>query len=57
MTKINKKSWIWDRTKIILKNPNNEDVILTSEDLNDQTLNYIFEDIEKYVQEEGGEIE
>tara|TARA_R110000796_G_scaffold24039_2_gene68752 strand:- start:373 stop:546 length:174 start_codon:yes stop_codon:yes gene_type:complete len=57
MTKINKKSWIWDRTRIILKNPNNEDVILTSEDLNDQTLNYIFEDIEKYVQEEGGEIE
>jgi len=57
MAKINKKLWIWDRTRIILKNPNNEEVILTSEDLNDETMNYIFEDIEKYVEEEGGKLE
>jgi len=50
------KTWQWDRTRIILKNPNDEDVVLTSEDLNDQTMNTIFEDIEEYVQKEGGKI-
>ena len=40
------KLWKWDRTRIILKNPKGEEVVLTSEDLNDQTMNNIFEDIE-----------
>ena len=51
------KTWQWDRTRIILKNPNDEDVVLTSEDLNDETMNCIFSDIEEYVHKEGGKLE
>jgi len=51
------KIWQWDRTRIILKNPNDEDVVLTSEDLNDETMNCIFSDIEEYVHKEGGKLE
>ena len=51
------KTWQWDRTRIILMNPNNEDVVLTSEDLNDETMNCIFSDIEEYVHKEGGKLE
>ena len=51
------KTWQWDRTRIILKNPNNEDVVLTSEDLNDETMNEIFSDIEEYVEKQGGKLE
>ena len=51
------KTWQWDRTRIILKNPNNEDVVLTSEDLNDETMNWSFLDIEEYVHKEGGKLE
>ena len=51
------KLWKWDRTRIILKDPKGEEVVLTSEDLNDQTMNNIFEDIEDYVEEEGGKLE
>ena len=51
------KTWQWDRTRIILKNRNNEDVVLTREDLNDETMNWIFLDIEEYVHKEGGKLE
>ena len=51
------KKWIWDRTRIILKNPKGEEVTLTSEDLNDETMNEIFNDIEEYVHKEGGKLE
>ena len=51
------KLWKWDRTRIILKDPKGEEVVLTSEHLNDQTMNNIFEDIEDYVEEEGGKLE
>ena len=50
------KLWEWDRTRIILKDPQDKEVVLTSEDLNDQTMNNIFEDIEEYVQKEGGKL-
>ena len=49
--------WKWDRTRIILKDPKGEEVVLTSEDLNDQTMNNIFEDIEEYVKEREGVLE
>jgi hypothetical protein len=52
-----KNEWKWDRTRIILKNPKDEEVVLTSEDLNDQTMNNIFEDIEDYVEKKGGRLE
>ena len=51
------KLWKWDRTRIILKDPKGEEVVLTSEHLNDQTMNNIFEDIEDYIEEEGGKLE
>jgi hypothetical protein len=51
------KLWKWDRTRIILKDPKGKEVVLTSEDLNDQTMNNIFEDIEDYVEKEGGKLE
>ena len=43
------KLWKWDRiSRIILKDP--KEFVLTSEDLNDQTMNNIFEDIEDFVE-------
>ena len=51
------KKWIWDRTRIILKDPEGEEITLTSEDLNDETMNEIFNDIEEYVHKEGGKLE
>ena len=52
-----KNKWIWDKTKIILKNPQGKEVILSSLNLNDETMNYIFEDIEEYVEKKGGKLE
>jgi hypothetical protein len=51
------KLWKWDRTKIILKDPNDNDVVLSSLNLNDVTCEHIFQDIEEYVQKEGGKLE
>jgi len=51
------KKWIWDKTKIILKNPQGGEVILSSLNLNDETMNYIFKDIEEYVQKKNGKLE
>ena len=57
-TMSNKKNkWIWDRTRIIIKNPKGEEVTLTSEDLEDTTMESIFCDIEEYVEKEGGKLE
>ena len=50
------KLWEWDRTKIILKDPNGEEVILSSLNLNDVTMENIFEDLEEYVQKKGGKL-
>ena len=49
--------WIWDKTKIVLKDPQGQEVILSSLNLNDETMNYIFEDIEEYVEKKGGKLE
>ena len=59
MTKNKKenKLWKWDRTRVILKNPDDEEIILTSEHLGDITMENIFFDIEEYVQKEGGKLE
>ena len=51
------KKWIWDKTKIILKDPDDKEVILSSLNLNDETMNCIFSDIEEYVHKEGGKLE
>ena len=52
-----KNKWIWDKTKIVLKDPQGEKVILSSLNLNDETMNYIFKDIEEYVQKQNGKLE
>jgi len=49
--------WIWDKTKIVLKDPQGKEVILSSLNLNDETMNYIFKDIEEYVQKKNGKLE
>ena len=49
-----KNEWEWDRTKIILKDPNGEDVVLSSLNLNDVTCEHIFQDIEEYVKKKKG---
>ena len=51
------KKWIWDKTKIILKDPDDKEVVLSSLNLNDETMNCIFSDIEEYVHKEGGKLE
>jgi len=50
----NKNEWEWDRTKIILKDPNGKDVVLSSLNLNDVTCEHIFQDIEEYVKKKKG---
>jgi len=52
-----KNKWIWDRTRIIIKNPKGEEVTLTSEDLEDTTMESIFCDIEEYVEKQNGKLE
>jgi|TARA_R110000851_G_scaffold43574_2_gene107673 hypothetical protein len=52
-----KNKWIWDKTKIVLKDPQEKEIILSSLNLNDETMNYIFKDIEEYVEKKGGKLE
>jgi len=57
MEKLQENMWIWDKTKIVLKDPQGKEVILSSLNLNDETMNYIFKDIEEYVQKKSGKLE
>tara|TARA_B100001094_G_scaffold117361_1_gene113209 strand:- start:860 stop:1033 length:174 start_codon:yes stop_codon:yes gene_type:complete len=57
MEKSQENMWIWDKTKIVLKDPQGKEVILSSLNLNDETMNYIFKDIEEYVQKKNGKLE
>mgnify|MGYP003126855655 CR=1 FL=1 len=57
MEKSQENMWIWDKTKIVLKDPQGKEVILSSLNLNDETMNYIFKDIEDYVQKKSGKLE
>ncbi len=50
-------SWTWDSIEIRLTNPEGKIVKLNSLKLNDNTLNFIGDDIEEYVKEQGGELE
>ena len=49
--------WTWDSIEIRLTNPEGKIVKLNSLKLNDNTLNFIGDDIEEYVKEQGGELE
>lgn len=51
------QKWIWDKTKIVLKDPQGKEVILSSLNLNDETMNCIFSDLEEYVHNKGGKLE
>ena len=48
--------WEWDKTKIILKDPKGNEVVLSSLNLNDLTCELLFQDIEEYVKTKNGEL-
>jgi hypothetical protein len=49
--------WIWEKVKIELTNPQGETVILNSDSFDDYTFGIISEAVEKYVVDQGGELE
>jgi len=50
-------TWTFDSVKIYLTNPDGNEVILTSNDISDYTMDEIIDDINNYVNEKGGELE
>ena len=50
-------TWTFDSVKIYLTNPDGNEVILTSNDISDYTMDEIIDDINSYVNEKGGELE
>jgi len=49
--------WIWEKVKIELTNPQGKTVILNSDCFDDYTFGIISEAVEKYVVDQGGELE
>ena len=49
--------WMWEKVKIELTNPQGETVILNSDSFDDYTFGIISEAVEKYVVDQGGELE
>jgi hypothetical protein len=52
-----KKTWTLDSVKVYLTNNKGNEVVLNSGDLSDYTMNEIIDDMEKYVEGSGGELE
>jgi hypothetical protein len=52
-----KKTWTLDSVKVYLTNNKGNEVVLNSGDLSDYTMNEIIDDMEKYVEGNGGELE
>ena len=57
MSKEKNNLWTWDSTEIILKNPDGEEVFLSSIHLSDEAINLILKSLDKFVTERGGELE
>ena len=49
--------WIWEKVEIKLTNPQGETVILNNDSFDDYTFGIISEAVEKYVVDQGGELE
>jgi hypothetical protein len=52
-----KKTWTLDSVKVYLTDNKGNEVVLNSGDLSDYTMNEIIDDMEKYVEGNGGELE
>tara|TARA_E500000178_G_C16962211_1_gene726588 strand:+ start:846 stop:1022 length:177 start_codon:yes stop_codon:yes gene_type:complete len=48
--------WEWESVKITLTDPNGETIILNSLDLSDYCNTVIYDEIQFYVDEKGGEL-
>ena len=49
--------WIWEKVEIELTNPQGETINLNSADLDDYTFDLVAQAVEKYVIDQGGELE
>ena len=49
--------WIWEKVEIELSNPQGETINLNSADLDDYTFDMVAQAVEKYVVDQGGELE
>ena len=49
--------WIWEKVEIKLTNPQGETVILNNDSFDDYTFDIISKTVEKYVVDQGGELE
>jgi hypothetical protein len=54
---MSKAKWTLDSVKVYLTNNKGNEVVLNSGDLSDYTMNEIIDDMEKYVEGNGGELE
>lgn len=54
---MSKAKWILDSVKIYLIDNKGREVVLNSNDLSDYTMNEIIDDMENYVEGNGGELE
>jgi hypothetical protein len=52
-----KQTWTLDSVKVYLTDNKGNEVVLNSGDLSDYTMNEIIDDMEKYVEGSGGELE
>ena len=49
--------WIWEKVEIKLTNAQGETINLNSADLDDYTFDMVAQAVEKYVVDQGGELE
>jgi hypothetical protein len=54
---MSKAKWTLDSVKVYLTDNKGNEVVLNSGDLSDYTMNEIIDDMEKYVEGNGGELE
>ena len=48
--------WQWEKVRITLTDPNGDTVVLNSEDLSDWFMEQCFQELQDYVEKEGGEL-
>ena len=56
--KLKKKpnEWQWEKVRITLTDPNGDTVVLNSGDLSDWFMEQCFQELQDYVEKEGGEL-
>ena len=48
--------WQWEKVRITLTDPNGDTVVLNSGDLSDCFMELCFQELQDYVEKEGGEL-